>query len=244
MKRSLDRNPIAWLQQYSWQARLVKWGLCLAFLVIECVALLGDSDTFDMTQAALLLILAAAFTFVGVSSFLSEKRNGALELLLVTPISVNKIILGRACGLWKQFLLGRAAARHLRHRRPLGRRQRAVHLARHFIVACFPTSPIIFPPHLTLACLFLALPFCATYFALRVKNLIVAAVLTWIALFIPMFMAAALNWFEVDAHTSSYCFILLFSNFALVLLICFLLRHSLVPAHLFILTSPKNPPKI
>ena len=85
------------------------------------------------------------------------------------------------------------------------------------------------PGAFSLACLFLALPVFATYFALRVKNLIVAAVLTWVALWIPEFLvqAAFVNFvgdFEPNSMTLPPIF-LSYSGFAL--LACFLLRHSL-----------------
>jgi ABC-type transport system involved in multi-copper enzyme maturation permease subunit len=163
MQRALDRNPIAWLQQYSWKARLTKWGLCLALLLIECVAVSADSDARDATQVLLTLVLGGACTFVGVNSFLAEKRNGALELLLVTPISVKKIIIGRVVGLWKQFL----PAALLLAFCDLG--DCWIHGEFHFTAP--PRLQRAFlgdyvPPRVALACLFLALPFCATYFAL------------------------------------------------------------------------------
>jgi ABC-type transport system involved in multi-copper enzyme maturation permease subunit len=107
MQRTLERNPIAWLQQYSWRARASKWGLCLLFVLIER-AMAGDahgvSPLDNLAQVPWLVVMAGIYIFVGVSGFLEEKRSGALELLLITPISVNKLIFGRAWGLWKQFL--------------------------------------------------------------------------------------------------------------------------------------------
>jgi ABC-type transport system involved in multi-copper enzyme maturation permease subunit len=211
MRRAQDRNPIAWLQQYSWRARLVKWGFCLAFIVIECLALTGNLNKFDSVQEMLLWVLAAACTFVGVNSFLAEKRSGALELILVTPIPVNKIIIGRVRGLWGQFLP-----------------------AALILAVCDAATPFrsgdYFPPRFIFACGFLVLPFCATYFALRVKNLIVAAALTWVALLLPpCIVAAGLSAFgmDLDYNAGLFCFLLVPANLALVLLVCFLLRHSL-----------------
>jgi ABC-type transport system involved in multi-copper enzyme maturation permease subunit len=207
-RHSLDRNPIAWLQQYSWKARLVKWGLCLAFIVVESMALRGNPHNFETVQTMLLLILAGAYTFVGVNSFLAEKRSGALELILITPISVNKIIFGRVWGLWKQFLPA------------------ALILA--FCDNAAPVRPYdYFLPRFMIACGFFALPFCATCFALRFKNLIVAAVLTWIALLLPPFIAGASNGIEPDGSAGLFCFLLLYANLVLVLLVTFRLRHSL-----------------
>jgi ABC-type transport system involved in multi-copper enzyme maturation permease subunit len=225
MSRVLDRNPIAWLQQYSWKARVTKWGLCLAFLLIECVAITGDSDTRDTTQILLLLILGAACTFVGVSSFLAEKRNGALELLLVTPIPVNKIITGRVIGLWKQFLPAALliALCDFGNCCIDGELQPSATIPdwQHRFFSDF------LPGRLTIACLFLALPFCATYFALRVKNLIVAAILTWVALLLPLILTLCCSGFQADLPTGEACAVIVVGFFGLVMLICFLLRHSL-----------------
>ena len=109
MQKSLDWNPVAWLQQYSWKSRLTKWFLLLLFLLVEGLVTERSPDFFfDGVQVVLLLIAACSLRLAGVSRFLEEKRSGALELLLVTPVSASKIILGRAWGLWRQFLPGKA----------------------------------------------------------------------------------------------------------------------------------------
>jgi ABC-type transport system involved in multi-copper enzyme maturation permease subunit len=263
MQRALDRNPIAWLQQYSWKARLSKWGLCLAFVLLECAATTGNPSEILAAQPFMLLILAAAFTFVGVNSFLTEKKSGALELLLVTPVSPNQIIFGRVWGLWKQFLpagvtlllvwvaaenmvsnnlnwIGWPSPRNngiiwslvasplrasLRYN--LGRAGIIGYGYYNFNSVVNPTFKL-FVTTLT----FLTLPVFATYFALRVKNLIVAAALTWLALFgCPFFAFSVLGLILslLNAHlppASLYAAAFL-SNLTFALLACFLLRHSL-----------------
>jgi ABC-type transport system involved in multi-copper enzyme maturation permease subunit len=57
MQRTLDWNPIAWLQQYSWKARLSKWCLCLAFLLIIFVFSNGPNDSGGFVLQTLLLTL-------------------------------------------------------------------------------------------------------------------------------------------------------------------------------------------
>jgi ABC-type transport system involved in multi-copper enzyme maturation permease subunit len=106
MRRTLEWNPIAWLQQYSWKARVSKWGLCLLFVALECTVFVAGIRPYTLggLLTTLLLILAAAYTFAGVNGFLREKKTGALELILVSPLSVQQIIFGRVWGLWKQFL--------------------------------------------------------------------------------------------------------------------------------------------
>ena len=63
MRRTLEWNPIAWLQQYSWKARVSKWGLCLLFVLLECAETTGSPSEILQGQSLLLLILAATFTF-------------------------------------------------------------------------------------------------------------------------------------------------------------------------------------
>jgi hypothetical protein len=230
MQKKLDRNPIAWLQQYSWKARLVKWGLCLAFVLIGTTVLLSTatelfSDARDATRIMFLLVLAAAMTFSGINSFFEEKRSGALELILVTPISVNQIISGRVWGLLKQFLpAGLMLA---------GWDTGCLWIVGDLKIYLQPGSvwgghlPADYlPDRAALLCGFLALPFCATYFALRVKNLIAAAVLTWVTILIAPFFAAACNKL-LYGDEASFIFLLLLGNLGLVLLVAFLLRHSL-----------------
>src|SRR5438034_1810798 len=105
MRGLLTRNPIGWLQQYSWSARLVKWGWCLGIVLLECV-LVTDRSLSNVWDGqyllASLLILGVAFTASG--SFRQECQTGAMELLLVTPLKVPQILRGRIRGVWGQFL--------------------------------------------------------------------------------------------------------------------------------------------
>jgi ABC-type Na+ efflux pump permease subunit len=216
MQRTLDWNPIAWLQQYSWKARTSKWGLCLVFLLIELP--FHNWTAREEAQLPLLLLLGGIYIFVGVSSFLEEKRSGALELLLITPFSVNKLIFGRSWGLWKQFL---PAA--------------LVLLGAHECWIWGDLSGFDFyyeavQKPFMLACGYLTLPVFATYFALRVKNLIVAAVLTIVALSAPAILAAEISQVFINSLWLVWGFTLatvFLSYGAFALLACFLLRHSL-----------------
>jgi ABC-type transport system involved in multi-copper enzyme maturation permease subunit len=228
--RTLDRNPIVWLQQYSWKARVSKWGLCLAFVVAECFGAGAYSDDFQSLQFCLLIVLAGFCTFAGVNGFMAEKRSGALELLLTTPLPVNSIILGRSWGLWKQFF---PAGLILISFEILRSYHGALWL-RPFLSWLVSESGLLETPReqfingLEMICGFLALPFCATYFALRVKNLFVAAILTWVALLIPPILSQeCCIMFNVEDDIGPYASLLLLSNVGLILLVCFLLRHSL-----------------
>ncbi len=221
MQRTLDWNPIVWLQQYSWKARASKWGLCLLFVLIERAmagASHGVSPLDNLAQVPWLVVMAGIYIFLGVSGFLEEKRSGALELLLITPISVNKLIFGRSWGLWKQFLPAGLVLLGA-HECWIWNDQSGFNFIKEALVMPF-----------RLACDFLVLPIFATYFALLVKNLIVAAVLTFIALCIPNAFAEEF----VELFTRSYQVeiwlmppVVLLSFGPFTLLTCFLLRHSL-----------------
>jgi hypothetical protein len=228
-------------------------------------------------QSMVVLALAAALTFVGVSGFLTEKKSGALELLLVTPISVHQIIFGRVWGLWKQFfpaaltlLLLWLGAESLvsasygpqvwRGSMPSQNTDLVWRLLTAPIRWGLSIAPIQWsgPPvnpyelqylnefhrtifdalsdsklkGFTVALGFLALPVFATYFALRVKNLVVGAALTWLALLLcPLFAFLALGTlailFDPALPSWSLYAALLLANLAFALLACFLLRHSL-----------------
>jgi ABC-type Na+ efflux pump permease subunit len=166
----------------------------------------------------LLLILGAFYTFTGVSGFLEEKRSGALELLLVTPVSAGRIIFGRAWGLWKQFLpAGLVLAAFYTES------QWRMQAAGEILMEAVRLAVIV-------ACGFLTLPVFATYFALRVKSLPGATVLTWVALCVPVLFAAAATDLFVESHRAQMGFmppVVFLSNGAFALLACFLLRHSL-----------------
>ena len=226
MQRSLDWNPIAWLQQYSWKARVTKWGLCLALIVIEqAIAFTGNVETFVTGQVVLLAVLGMVYIFVGVNSFIEEKRSGALELLLVTPVSVNTIIFGRTWGLWKQFgpsLLIVAAVVGLRFK---------------FL---WDLDPLFSFPgsvyrgmrsnsdQLLVFCNFLTLPIFATYAALRVKNLLAAAGLTVVGALLPVaFAKNAASWAQWRQDDVAYMATVAIGYAAFAALACFLLRHSL-----------------
>jgi ABC-type Na+ efflux pump permease subunit len=190
MQSAMERNPIVWLQQYSWKSRLSKWGLGLLFLIIECSVIDNNSpDSIEGMTFVLILILAAAYTYAGVNGFLQEKKTGALELILVSPISVKQIIFGRALGLWKQFIpatlvLGASYVAARSMIRPYA----------HFY---FPLErdPQIGFIGLEFIALYLLLPIIATYCALRFKNLFAAAAWTWIALLVPVIVTFIVTWF-------------------------------------------------
>ena len=81
------------MQEYSWTARLTKWGWLF-------LAIFGE--VFGSTNVMWVLIGAIAFAAAG--SFRRELQTGALELLLVTPLRERQLINGRLWGLFSHFL--------------------------------------------------------------------------------------------------------------------------------------------
>ncbi len=101
----LDWNPIGWLQGRTTTARLVKWGWCLALVLVEAVSMATLSDQeFARLQPILTFALAVGICLSSGSSFREERDSGALELILVSPLTEAQIIRGRLRGLYAQFL--------------------------------------------------------------------------------------------------------------------------------------------
>jgi ABC-type Na+ efflux pump permease subunit len=227
MKRSLDRNPIAWLQQYSWKARVSKWGLCLLFVVLECAAIDGARfDVLEDTLTGLLLVLAAAYTFAGVNGFIQEKQSGALELILISPLTVNQIVFGRVWGLWKQFLpsimvvVGSDIA--IQAMLPSLHYPRYNYFERGHDWLLFKDLEIV--------AIYLTLPVIATCFALSARNLLAASALTALMGFGPAFVlrvAAGLSSLY-DVHTIQFYDVPRLVVTVAFLAACIILFHAVI----------------
>lgn len=106
-RRVLDRSPVAWLQGGGWSARLGKWfwaGLAGGVLVIAWTAYpmaAWVAGAFEGIHAP--IVIAVAFS--AAASFRKERESGALELLLVTPLTPAGILAGRVRGLGGTFSL-------------------------------------------------------------------------------------------------------------------------------------------
>jgi ABC-type transport system involved in multi-copper enzyme maturation permease subunit len=103
LRRALERNPIGWLQQYSLNARLIKWGWCGFVVFIELLLASSWQDAWD-AQWWVATLLLLGLTFSAAGSFRRERETGALELLLVTPLRAGQIIRGRLQGIRMQYL--------------------------------------------------------------------------------------------------------------------------------------------
>jgi ABC-type transport system involved in multi-copper enzyme maturation permease subunit len=105
MSRQLNRNPIGWLQQYSWRARVSRWSWCFGIILVQSILLTDPQLSSLMNgQYILAILLMFGVAFAAANSFREERESGALELLLVTPLSESQIIRGRVLGIWNQFL--------------------------------------------------------------------------------------------------------------------------------------------
>lgn len=216
-----DNNPIGWLSTYSRKTRFSQAGLCLLFIMagVACFYFkISNFFSMDTIENTMLIVFGAAYTLSGVSSFWREKQSGALELILITPVTVNQLIWGRVRGLWLQFLPSALVlvVFHLLsgERSSNGSRDEPI-LA----------SILVFT--------YVGLPFFATYTALRVRYFIVACILTLLGALLAICFGSELASFTfyINGSTNApvelviLCIALGFCLF--IGLIFFLLRHSL-----------------
>jgi ABC-type transport system involved in cytochrome c biogenesis permease component len=87
------------------------WGWVTAYIVLEMGLLNlsgisggGGWEAVTIMQPFLAGLLFTGLAFSAADSLREERETGALELLLVTPLTVRKVILGRLFGLWGQYL--------------------------------------------------------------------------------------------------------------------------------------------
>jgi len=174
--RTLDRNPVAWLQEYSWTARLTKWGWLAGLLIAEFFTVVG----FLGWQPQLTVVLSLGVAFSATGSFRRERQSGLLEILLVTPLSARQLIGGRLWGICGHFLPSLAV-----------------------LLVCWNADRLLNPKafhHNSLAWVgpnpmaFLALMVLGLYLSLGRLNFLLAWVLTWMLAFgIPAFASVAIG---------------------------------------------------
>ncbi len=107
MRRKIERNPVGWLEQRRWSGRVVTWSW-LGVIVVVYSGVLADPRNFlnhmgylHFTLAGIMVAFIAA---TAAGSFRRERDTGVLELLLVSPLPVGRLIGGRLRSLWGQFL--------------------------------------------------------------------------------------------------------------------------------------------
>ena len=109
-ERLLRQNPMAWLQEYSWSSRVIKWGLCALVLGVDTMlAIHFSGGVYNSTRIlsvqedlARLVLLCAALG--AVQSFRQERRTGLWELILVSDLKPRQILWGRCYGVLAQYL--------------------------------------------------------------------------------------------------------------------------------------------
>ncbi len=95
--RKLEKNPLIWLEYRTPWARAARWAMILVIILIETLLLvtLPGREDFLTTHFLFLAFLVTFLTFKSSSSFQNEKESGAFELLLVTPLTEQKLVTGR-----------------------------------------------------------------------------------------------------------------------------------------------------
>ena len=175
MRRKLERNPIGWLEQRTWNGRLVTWGW-VAVLISVYSTILTDRHFFWVTntiQELMALLLAGSLAAGAAGSFRRERETGVLELLLVSPLGAGQIISGRLRGLWGQFL-------------PAG----GLLLAVWVYCSSFLPNPSGAGVLLFYAVTFLSVPVFGLYYSLRCRNFLPAFLFTiTVGLLLPLGLA-------------------------------------------------------
>lgn len=167
-RAALERNPIGWLQSYSWSARLCKWGWCLGLVLAECALVGGTAWGSDLYfQGVLGGLLTLGLALSASTSFHRERQTGAMELILVTPLRVRQIILGRLLGLWSQFLPSVVIVGGI-----------WLYLVQSGQAVSFGESPMSYGFPIWLGMTFLTLPVVGLYFSLKDRHVVVNWLLT------------------------------------------------------------------
>lgn len=110
MKNKLNANPVGWLEMRSWSGRIVAWSW-LGLVAFLYSGMLTDTRLFGFgglshssVHRTMGWLLGASMALSAAGSFRRERESGVLELLLVSPLGEDQIIMGRLRGLWSQFI--------------------------------------------------------------------------------------------------------------------------------------------
>jgi hypothetical protein len=104
-RRLLDLNPVRWLvARERWQS-LGLWGVALlAASIFGCVAMSGPPLAWVVWSQLSRLFLLVLYLWTASQSslfFVEGRRNGLLELLLVTPMTSKEIVQGQWGAWWR-----------------------------------------------------------------------------------------------------------------------------------------------
>jgi len=97
---------MGWLERYSTGRRVLILGWCAVILFVDSALMLSHFPWvyFGFTQMWMALLLTLSIASESASMFEQERESGALELLLVTPLSVDRLIFRRLMAFWRRFL--------------------------------------------------------------------------------------------------------------------------------------------
>lgn len=105
----LEINPVYWLTSRDRLKTYLVWIFLLSIGILWVWGLWKyprtwkDDSVYVMTAILAHSILKIWLTTEGTRQFGLDRRNGALELLLSTPLSVRQIVRGQLLSLWRQF---------------------------------------------------------------------------------------------------------------------------------------------
>jgi ABC-type transport system involved in cytochrome c biogenesis permease component len=106
---ALEINPFLWLTLRGREKLNHAWGFVIAIIVIWFLGFLGSRNVmWDYELVFPTFLFIHAFLKIWVTSeactrLVEDRRNGALELLLSTPLDVKEIIRGQHLALRRQF---------------------------------------------------------------------------------------------------------------------------------------------
>ena len=216
MRRSLERNPIGWLEKRRVTGRIMSW-VWLAIMISFATTLTYGVTVRPHNFNPLMWMLLISIAYVAAGSFRRERETGALELILVTPLSERQIINGRLRGLWGQFL-------------PTFLLWAAVVIYLGTAVQSWRPGELI-----KFAAAYFAVPVVGLYFSLHYRFVVLAWVATLAVCFaVPqlaewLFLSVVMNFFVWGQEPGIVQFLMmsspLVSIFALLLLAALLLRR-------------------
>lgn len=108
--RLLELGPVVWLTGRHWLRPVLVWVFLVGSAVLCFLGsrLLGATDPPDGTVYIIPTMLLHFVLKVWIASeaprqFIEDRRSGAMELLLATPLTVNEVLRGRLGALRRQF---------------------------------------------------------------------------------------------------------------------------------------------
>jgi ABC-type transport system involved in cytochrome c biogenesis permease component len=106
---ALNINPFYWLVSRDRMSTWMTWGLLLVAALIWIWGLIKfkrdflSEPTYVLTGLALHTVLKLWLAGEASKRFGQDRRSGALELILSTPLTIRHLLNGQLLGLWKQF---------------------------------------------------------------------------------------------------------------------------------------------